>query len=56
MIKTYSLVNFCKKYPCFRSTFRELLSDKNYIVKVDEDNGLIGGIEIGYPTDKFFLT
>lgn len=56
MIKTYTLQKFCTLYPCFKELFADLLHDKNYIVKVDMDGDLIGGIEVGYPTDKWHLS
>lgn len=56
MIKTFTLQKFCTLYPCFKETFAHMLHDKNYIVKVDMDGDLIGGIEVGYPTDKWFLS
>jgi len=57
MIRTYTVYDFCKKYPCFKSTsfFRELLKDGHYIVKVDEVDGGFAGMEIGYPEDRWHL-
>lgn len=47
-----SLKEFVAKYPCFRTSFSNLLSDPKYIAKfkVDKD-GNLEFLEVGYKSD-----
>lgn len=55
-IYTVSLTEFVRRFPVFKSSFKNLLSDPDYIVKYQLDsNGFFHCIELGYEEDYFAI-
>lgn len=53
-VHTVSLTEFVRRFPVFKSSFKNLLSDPEYIVKyVVDSKGNFLCIEYGYAADYF---